>query len=319
VSDREGISGVQTAVVAPRVYHTIEVIARPAPTFTRPLVLTGKFTPKQNTNVIDSYDSEDPAKSTNGLYDVAKRQSNGNIILNDSTGTDLIGMMIYGSLGYTGPTVPNTQNVTGQIITPRTEKVLPVSKPNWTTVDANLGAVVAAGTVPSGPIGSPKRYKMSSLKIASGGDVVFAESAPGLGGEIEIWITGDVSLTGSTQLIVEKGVKVTVWFEGNLKAAGSLATNYNGTAGSLSFNGVTPSDGTPRIIDMGGSSTTIATFNAPAYDVSLNGAGGFFGGFIAKTLSFNNGKGEVHYDEALGRQAGMGANYIVASFAEDVR
>jgi hypothetical protein len=282
-------------------------------------VLTGKFTPKLSASLIDSFDSEDPAKSTNGLYDVTKRQSNGNIVINDSTGTDLASISIYGTLGYTGPTIPNTQNVKGQITTPVSEKVLPVLKPTWTSVDVNLGAVTSGGTVMSGPIGSPTRYKMSSVKIGTGADVTFAESSPGAGGEIEVWVTGDINLAGSARLIIPKGVKVTIWFEGNLTAAGSVATNYNGVAGSLSFNGVTPTDGTPRTVNMGGASTTIAAFNVPAYDVAINGGGTFFGGFIAKTLSFNNGKGEVHYDEALGRKGGIGSTYTVVSFTEDVR
>jgi hypothetical protein len=114
-------------------------------------------------------------------------------------------------------------------------------------------------------------------------------------------------------------VKVSVWFEGNLKATGSVATNHNGVASSMTFNGVTPTDGTPRTVTMGGGSTTIAAFNVPAYNVSIEGGGTFFGGFIAKTLSFNNGKGAVHYDEALSRQGGIGGNFTVVSFAEDVR
>lgn len=306
-------------VTSPRVSRTIEVIARSAPTYRRPLVLLGKFNPKQSTSLIDSYDSDDPLKSTNGLYDAAKRQSNGNIIINDSTGTDLSGISIYGTLGYTGPTIPNAQNVKGKITTPQTEKVLPVLKPTWTSVDANLGAVTAGGTVVAGPVGTPTRYKMSSVKIGSGADVVFAEPVPGQGGEVEVWVTGDLNLAGSARLIIPKGVTVTVWFEGNMKAAGSVATNYNGAASSLSFNGVTPTDGTARTVSMGGGSTTIAAFNVPAYDVAIDGGGTFFGGFIAKTLSFNNGKGEVHYDEALSRRGGIGSEFTVVSFAEDVR
>jgi len=306
-------------VTTPSVSRTIEVIARGAAVIRRPLLLTSKFTPKSSTALIDSFDSEDPTKSTNGLYDVAKRQSNGDIILNDSNGTDLAGMTIYGKLGYMGPTIPNMQNVKGQITRPQSEKVLPVLKPTWTTVDSSLGAVTSGGTIASGPVGAPKRYKMSSVKLGSGSNVTFAESAPGQGGEIEVWVTGDMELSGSAQLIIPKGVKVTVWFEGNMKATGSMATNHNGVATSMTFNGVTPADGTTRTITMGGGSSTIAAFNAPAYDINIDGGGTFYGGFIGKTLSFNNGKGEVHYDEALSRQGGAGGNYTAVSFTEDVR
>ena len=62
--------------------------------------------------VIDSYDSRDPAKSTNGLYDVAKRQENGDI----ATDGNLIqagNAHVYGDVETNSGTATGVANVTG--------------------------------------------------------------------------------------------------------------------------------------------------------------------------------------------------------------
>ena len=100
-SDRTDGSSVGTA---PRATRTVEVLAEPLARspFKRILLLDQSLN-MSGGGWIDSFDSGDTTKSTNGLYDVAKRQSNGNIVINDSTGTDLASISIYGNLGYKGP------------------------------------------------------------------------------------------------------------------------------------------------------------------------------------------------------------------------
>ena len=52
---------------------------RPVSSFNEAVMSVGVIDLTNQNIVIDSYDSRDPAKSTNGLYDVAKRQQNGDI------------------------------------------------------------------------------------------------------------------------------------------------------------------------------------------------------------------------------------------------
>ncbi|MGZ5513086.1 MAG: hypothetical protein ACXWG7_06845, partial [Chthoniobacterales bacterium] len=67
------------AVNSPRVSRRIEAIVRPVSSFDQAIVAVGSLDLNNANIIVDSYDSRDPNKSTNGLYDAAKRQQNGNV------------------------------------------------------------------------------------------------------------------------------------------------------------------------------------------------------------------------------------------------
>ena len=300
------------------VSRTIEVIAKPSALFGRALALSNQLTSSSDQSIVDSYDSGDPAKSTNGLYDVTKRQSNADISMNDSTGANFNGMSVYGDVAYTGPAVPSTQGVKGTITTPFTQTILPVLAPTWTTLTSNYGPVNSSKTLAFGAVGSPTRYKMSDVKFTSSETLTVSAPAAGTLGEVEVWVTGDIALAGSSQIIVPKGVRLTIWVQGDIKNTGGSFTNQDGVASSLIINGVTPADGAARSISLGGGTGAIVAVNAPAYDIGINGGGEFYGAFVGKSVDMGNSKTQIHYDEALGRLGG-GPDYTVLSFAEDVR
>ena len=300
-----------------RVARTIEVIARGNNAYTRALLVASSLTANNSGSFVDSFDSGDPTKSTNGMYDNAKRQSHGDIASNDSTGSDLKGMYIYGNLSYTGPVIPNAQDVQGKIITPFAENLPPVPKPTWTTVTANMSTISASTTLKAGVPGTPTRYKVASVSLASGAALTFAPPAAGQPGEVEVWVPGDFTTGGSGQVISLPGVKVTIYTEGQISLLGNAVMNQSNVAASMQFYGVTPSDGTTRSAQVGGSANFIAVLNAPAYDLKINGGGEFFGSFILRTVNMVGGNTAIHYDEALPRSGGI--LYKMASWTEDVR
>ena len=63
--------------------------------------------------LIDSFDSSDPSKSTATRYDLAKRQSNGDVGVEPDTGgnSDLSSQYVYGDVAYSGPAMPAPTNV----------------------------------------------------------------------------------------------------------------------------------------------------------------------------------------------------------------
>ena len=74
-------NGVLTAHVLdhPASLSTSEAIVSPVSSFTLAVMSVGTMDLTNQNIVIDSYDSHDPNKSTNGLYDAAKQQQNGDI------------------------------------------------------------------------------------------------------------------------------------------------------------------------------------------------------------------------------------------------
>jgi hypothetical protein len=300
-----------------RVTRTIEVIARGANPYTRALLLTSSLTANNSGSFADSFDSGDPTKSTNGLYDINKRQSKGDISINDSTGSDLNGMHIYGDLSYSGPVVPNTQNVHGDVITPFADQAPPVPKPNWTSVTANMSTISASTTLKAGAPGSPTRYKVANVNLSSGGVLTFSPPAAGQQGEVEVWVPGSFLTGGSGRIVSQPGVKVKIYTEGTIELLGNAVMNQSNVAASMQFFGVSPSDGTPRSAQVGGSSSFVAVLNAPAYDLKINGGGEFYGSFLLRTVTMKGGNTAIHYDEALPRSGGT--LWKMASWTEDVR
>src|SRR5256885_7528470 len=68
----------------PQVSRRIEAVVRPISAFDQAIMSVGVVDLTNQNIVVDSYDSSDPTKSTNGLYDPdpLKRQENGDIATN---------------------------------------------------------------------------------------------------------------------------------------------------------------------------------------------------------------------------------------------
>ena len=159
------------SMATPQSMRMVEVLAKPNSPFTMALLLNNQLTMSGGA-FIDSFDSSNPAKSTSGLYDEAKRQSNANVGVNNTNGaTDIKNQYNYGTLAYSGATPANDANVTGGVTTPFSRTIPPVTAPTWTSYNATPTAITATSTLTGGTASSPALYKVSSLNL-SGGNVL---------------------------------------------------------------------------------------------------------------------------------------------------
>src|SRR5207253_8463910 len=85
--------------------------------------------------VVDSYDSTDPTKSTNGLYDPAKRQENGDIAT-DGQLIEAGNAQIFGDVATNAGTVSGAANITGVERTDFYQEPIPVGAPSWSAWNA---------------------------------------------------------------------------------------------------------------------------------------------------------------------------------------
>ncbi len=306
------------ALGAPRATRTIEVLASPKSPYRRAILLDKKFNMGSG-GIIDSFDSSDPAKSTNGLYDLSKRQSNGDVGVNDTQGaSDLKDSYVYGSVAYSGPTIQNTDNVQGPVTTPFSRPLVPVRAPVWTTFNPMPSEITSAVTLTGGSSSSPARYKVSKVRLAGGDVLTLAPHAAGQESYVEIWVTGDFTTSGSSYMLQQPGVHVTYHIEGDVKVTGSSFVNQTNIAANNIVNVVTPAVGTPRSVTINGGGDIIGAINAPGSDFTMTGNAQIFGALIGRTLS--TGGGQIHYDEALDKFSGTGDyGYSVASWVEAVR
>ncbi len=135
-----------------------------------------------------------------------------------------------------------------------------------------------------------------------------APSTPGEGVPVRLFVDGDMTLGGGSQLIIEPGAALEVYVTGRVNLGGGLV-NQNAAPTMTIVEG-----GSPVIIPtfsifssfaghdgvrIGGSTQIYASVYAPRTDVSVIGSGGLYGAVRGSSVDVT-GAGGIHYDEALG-------------------
>src|SRR5256884_3330627 len=117
-------------LTAPQVSRRVEAVVRPVSAFDQAIMSVGVVDLTNQNIVVDSYDSSDPTKSTNGLYDVAKRQQNGDIAT-DGQLIEAGNAQIYGDVATNAGAVSGAANITGIERTDFYQEPIPVGTPRW--------------------------------------------------------------------------------------------------------------------------------------------------------------------------------------------
>jgi len=307
------------AITTPQASRTIEVVLQPIANsiWTRGITLKNWIV-MSGGGVIDSFDSSNPLKSTNGLYDVTKRQSHGDVGTLDSTSSDLHNTYLYGNLAYSGPAVKNTANVQGTISTPFNTTIPATSDPSWSSgsyTSYSGGGNPAFNTIATGTKQHPALVKINGDFNVPGGQSV-SITAPNTGTDndyIVFWVTGKYNTSGSGYVTQAALVNATWYVDGNITTSGSSYNNASGLAANVSFVGV--GTGTATV---SGSGDFIGTLNAPGYNTTISGTGSWSGALISNTLTISGGA-SFHYDEALNKNTDttLVGNYAFASWFED--
>ena len=267
-----------------------------------------------NGTAADSFNSSNPALSTNGQYDPTKTSTNGNVASVYGP-VDFGNHSISGSL-YLGPSATTTvssSQVSGSINTDFNvsfpDVVLPTT--SW----------LPASTTTIGGI--------TLLGITVGGTTTY-----------DFTTSGDYYLSGSSPIQVEPGVTVRVRVDSTTFNPSSIhivsSSGISGTlilyqvAGSASMGGSVTVDsgrarnfyyyGLPGVtsITYGGSSSFIGVVYAPEANLTLNGGGnnnGIIGASITKSINAMNGHYDFHFDEDL-LSSGPSRGYVVTSWKE---
>jgi hypothetical protein len=309
------------SVSAPQVSRRVEAIVRPVSAFSEAIMSVGIVDLTNQNIVVDSYDSTDPTKSTNGLYDSAKRQENGDIAT-DGQLIEAGNAQIYGDVATNAGTVSGAANVTGTEYTDFYQDPIPVGEPNWPSINPTPSSVSSTTTIhASSTQGAPvSRYVMSNISLSGGKTLTLAGNPDGSQTYIEIYVTGDISVSGTGEIVIQPGVTATIYFAGNVDVSGNGILNSNNQPGNLRLYGIQPSDSSPEHVNLGGNSEITASVYAPGHDVTVNGGGSdghVYGSIVGKTVTMT-GVTNLHYDEALAA-TGMIDSYKIVSWFEDTR
>lgn len=309
------------AISAPQVSRRAEAIVRPVSAFNQAIMAVGTLDLTNQNIVVDSYDSRDPAKSTNGLYDVNKRQENGDLATNGNL-IEAGNAQIHGDVATNAGTVSGAANITGIERTDFYQEPIPVGTPSWPSINPTPYTVTNTVTLNAGAVkgAAASRYQLNTISLSGNKTLTLAGNADGSQTYIEIHVTGDISVSGGSQILLQPGVSATIYFDGNVDVSGNGIINSNNQPNDLQLYGVQPSDSSNKHVSLGGNGQISAAVYAPNHDVSINGGGSsghVFGSVIGKTVTMT-GVTNLHYDESSGA-SGIINNYKIVSWFEDSR
>lgn len=308
-------------LTSPQVSRKLEVIVRPMSPFRAALVAKSQINMTDHNIVIDSYDSTDSTKSTNGQWDVTKRQQHGDIAT-DGTLIAAGDAQVYGTASTNNGTVTGFSKITGEIRTDFWEDIPSVNAPTWSSFIVSPSSGGNGTTLGSSTTKGATRYKLTDITLA-GNDVLTITGTSTATTYVDIWVTGDISLKGNGQIQLDPNVIATFWVSGDIDLGGNGMQNGNGSTDDRpSHNliyGIKPSSGS-QSISLHGNGNMEASVYAPDASVSLSGggsSGAFSGSVVGNTISMN-GVYQVHYDESL-PNSGPPSDYKIASWFEDTR
>jgi hypothetical protein len=304
------------AITRPRASRLIEAIIKPVGTFRVALLSVDTINMNNLNIVVDSYDSRNPAKSTNGFYDPAKRQDNGDIATNGAL-IEVGNAHIYGDASTNGGAVLNTSNVTGEIRNDFYQELFPVQRPVMTPT-AGTPSSVSSATIVNASAGSPTQVVLSTINLSGSNTLRIRGAADGSETFAQILVTGNVSLSGQAGIILDPGVYVRMFVVGDADITGQGVANPNRPLNFQLYGVDRPSGAAAGQMKIAGNGGFRGSVYAPNYDISMVGGGSgdsIYGGFVGKNIRMT-GVQAVHYDEALA-DGGLISDYRVVSWFED--
>ena len=272
----------------------------------------------------DSWNSHNPAMSTNGQYDPSKTSTNGNVASVQGA-VDLGNHIINGSL-YLGPTATynNSGTVNGTV---------------YTDFNVNFPDVTLPAGAANWPIAAPATITTYTTNVSNNGTVTISRTSYQA---YDFKTTGNYILQNNFYpIVVEAGVTVnlnvtassfsppSLQIHGGIVNSGSAALYFNGPT-SATIAGNTAIDasnrpenlryfGLPSLTSLtySGTSYFIGVIYAPEAAFTLNGGGnnnGVMGSAVVNTIVMN-GHYNFHYDESLANLS-VSRGFIATSWQE---
>jgi len=306
--------------------RTVEVWLKPKFQYVNAAVVSDQQLSFNNKGIfVDSFDSTDANRSISGQPSSTAGYFNGppyniydgNIATNYTGQTQLGGAYVYGSVSTNGGTISGSGDIQ------------PSSTNTSSDFHVDLQSVPAPdwGGTPTAPL------KVTSLDTSAGTDsnhiqVAYTaingsltlSSTSSTNTYIDIYVSGDITLTGGSSIVIGAGVHATFYVNGDIKTSGggNFNTTANPSALNLTIIGVNP---VSQSFSLAGNGALDAVVYAPKADITLNGGGNsgtFVGSITGKTVTANGGNVEVRYDEALGKM-GKVLGFEIAAWFEDTK
>jgi len=268
--------------------------------------------------LIDSFNSTDPAKSTGGMYDPAKRSAQAVVATSSKVaGAVKIGNLdIYGNVAVgPGGTVDKNNGTIGDVAWVSNPVNDGQIQPGHFTDDVNL--FIPNVQMPSPfaglpPVGGVVGTTVYDYILPAGDWTVPSINGNStkilVTGKARLFVPGSTTIGNNGSITVDSTGSLEFFTGGNVDIKGTV--NNPGLAKSLSFLGL-PSC-TLMNINAGGN--LALSVYAPQADVTINGGGEGSGAVVANTFRLSGGM-RWHYDEGLQGDP-LEGRYVAASWTE---
>ena len=322
------------ALVQPEATRTVEIMVQPCVKPYPAIVARTTLNVQGPKQLIDSYDSRDATKSTNGQYDPAKRQSNAGLATDGSAKNSITlakDEMIYGNVSTNGASFTDPNNTIQGSGTINNSTNIPLSTipvPTWgmagsPAINNSLTTVTSAKTITASTDGTQNYYKLTDINAPLNINLPAGATTA----TVNIWLTNNCG--GSGTITVQKGVTVNVYFTGDTFHPNNVGAVDNQNLDPSMFNfygcGTDAGGGAGIDIHVGGTGTQnfYGTVYAPYRTINLKYDGktnydpssAAYGTFVGNVINIQS---SVHYDEALSA-FGSTVDYARASYVEDPR
>jgi Tfp pilus assembly protein PilX len=277
-------------------------------TFSKAVAAVGTITMSGGA-MVDSFNSTDPASSTNGQYLLSLHKANGGLAT-DSTAhpaIDIKSAHVYGTVNtgsggtviYSGAGAAGDATWLSGIQPSASNSTFNVSFPDQSVPGPWVPATPVGGTnsgtnyqyVLNGSISStPTQFELSALTLSGGSGKML------ITGKAILYVPGNVNVSGSAYIYLAPGASFDLYTAGSTTVlSGGGVINGTGLAKNFSYHGL-PSN---TSITYSGSASFIGTINAPEAAFTISGSAAMVGAAIVNTFN-DSGGAAIHYDEGLG-------------------
>jgi hypothetical protein len=252
-------------------------------------ILTRETLTLKSGTTVDGYNSLDPT-ATNISVDIGTQSTaDSSIILNK--GVTVQGDIIVGIGGNPDTAIKDLGATTGDQYAATQDAPLPQITPPTLP---NMGVPITA------------KGEMVTLTAADSGKYTAIDlskaSTPGIleinGEGVVLYVTGDIQLGQSCQILVTKGSSLTLYCDGNIYCDNGSGINTKNPPEAASTLQLYATGGSHQTLDIKAKSNFTGVIYAPNASIKLYAGGDAYGSIVAKSFEFKSG-GNYHYDEAL--------------------
>jgi hypothetical protein len=292
--------------------------------FRKGMVARGNIDLMGNNIMTDSFDSVDPAYSTNGRYDEDKAKDNGDVATNSTITNSLAvgnanlyghvatgpgGNVVLGPNGSVGSRTwvdAGNKGIEAGYFTDDMNVDFPLVTPPFTTATAPSGGSVG-GTNYTLVLGNGN-YSLTELSMSGQNKMI-------VNGNAILYVSGDASMGGQSYIYIATNASLNLYVNGtSASLGGNGIMNANANATNFMYWGTTNNTS----LSMSGNAAFTGIIYAPDAAFTLGGGGSTDYDFVGASVTASvkmNGHFKFHYDENIGRVT-PNAGYIVTSWNE---